>query len=84
MMRGKEETLLKKGFPPSPAPPSSFRKLLILDTENAPCGFPAHNSYCRKSPSTLDILCGRGTCTQPTELDGRNEFHLLAAVGATA
>ena len=29
-MRGKEETLLKKGFPPSPAPPSSFLKLLFV------------------------------------------------------
>ena len=84
MMRGKEKTLLKKGFSPSPAPLSSFRKLLILDTENVPCGFPAHDSDCRKSPSVPDTLCGRRTCTQPAELDGRNEFHLLAAVGATA
>ena len=26
---GKEENPLKRAFPPSPAPPSSFRKLLI-------------------------------------------------------
>ena len=30
VMRGKEETLLKKGFPPSPAPPSFFLKLLFM------------------------------------------------------
>ena len=29
-MRGKGETLLKKGFPPSPAPPSPFLKLLMF------------------------------------------------------
>ena len=60
-MRGKEKTLLKKGFSPSPAPLSSFLKLLLFQTVFS---FPGHTS---------EVFFNRVPFFKEEEMEGKRE-----------